>query len=156
MWERATGVPATGCRNATGNLQPVGSKSLPLGVSATALLYLDGQPASRPGSRYVYCVSGSPRANITAVIGASGNAVAYTTTATGYRAGGVRPGSAATSIEHATRIAPGVWRSGSLSHGARYVYGVRSGRVRYVGLLAKTVNSTKASLLATLHQAGLR
>ena len=60
MWERAEGVKQTTCRNATAE---VTSRRLlgrvPLGAHAYDLMRRAGQPSSRPGAYYRWCVKGS-------------------------------------------------------------------------------------------------
>jgi hypothetical protein len=68
MWERAFGVPVEHCqpRNALGT-------SLRLGDTAERALYRAGQPASRPGRSFRYCLAGGGRAAV--VFGRSGRVV---------------------------------------------------------------------------------
>ena len=58
MWERADGVPPTSCRPAAERFTQVGSRTaIRLGETSTqAALYRAGQPLSRPGRTYRYCV----------------------------------------------------------------------------------------------------
>ncbi len=50
MWERALGVPGEHCLASTGRVR--------LGMSFESVLFAAGQPMSRAGSSYRYCVSG--------------------------------------------------------------------------------------------------
>ncbi len=59
MWERAYGVPGERCRPAPG----LGA-SLRLGDTTTRALYRAGQPLSRPGRTYRYCVKGGGRTSV--------------------------------------------------------------------------------------------
>jgi len=58
MWERAEGVPPTRCLSRGDRLTPVGIGPLRLGETTAQALYRAGQPVSRPGHSYRYCVSG--------------------------------------------------------------------------------------------------
>ncbi len=100
MWERAYGVAATHCQapDALG-------RSLRLGDTPERALYRAGQPASRPGRAFRYCVAGGGRAAL--VFGRTGRAVLAATTA--------RRAHSAKGPRHL--LYPGVWRAG------RYVYG---------------------------------
>ncbi len=51
MWERAYGVPVDRC------LTPTDVQSIQNGASWQSVLYADGQPLSRPGSSFRYCVT---------------------------------------------------------------------------------------------------
>jgi hypothetical protein len=59
MWERAQGVPATSCRPARGRLAAAGLASVRLGATPQSVLYAAGQPTTRPGRSYRWCVSGA-------------------------------------------------------------------------------------------------
>jgi hypothetical protein len=58
MWERASGVPTTRCQPAALRLSRTGLGSLRLGDTPRQALYRAGQPLSRPGRSYRYCVAG--------------------------------------------------------------------------------------------------
>ena len=72
MWERADGVPATRCLPASDRLARTGIGPLRVGESSTQALYRAGQPVSRPGHSYVYCISGRPGAPVRAVFNRRG------------------------------------------------------------------------------------
>ena len=50
MWERASGVPSTGCLSPSARVRPR--------ASFESVLYALGQPSARPGATYRYCVRG--------------------------------------------------------------------------------------------------
>ncbi|HEU5253785.1 MAG TPA: Coagulation factor 5/8 type domain-containing protein [Solirubrobacterales bacterium] len=54
-WERAVGVPATGCLTPPRRLSRTGFGPLRLGQEATATLMAAGQPSRRAGDAFVYC-----------------------------------------------------------------------------------------------------
>jgi hypothetical protein len=58
-WERADGVPAMSCRPAREKFTTAGlGQAIRLGESSAAALYAAGQPVSRPGRSYRYCITG--------------------------------------------------------------------------------------------------
>ena len=72
MWERADGVPATRCLPARDRLTRTGIGPIRVGETAKAVLYRAGQPVSRPGHSYTYCISGRRGAPVRAVFDARG------------------------------------------------------------------------------------
>jgi hypothetical protein len=137
-WERADGVPAASCRPAHERFRAAGlgsSHRLRLGQGTVAALFSAGQPASRPGRTYRYCVAGSRR-SVTAVFNSRGRVAIIAGSARGDRAGGIRPGDRARSLgrQRGHRIAGGLWAGRRLRGGARFVYSVRAGRVRFVAV----------------------
>jgi hypothetical protein len=156
MWERASGVPVMSCRSSWGYFSAAGTRVLRLGSSWRSMLYSLGQPASRPGRSYRYCVDGSPGAGIAAVFDLRGRAALFTSTAPGYGAADVHPGASVGVLRgRATRFAGGVWVGPRLGGGARLVYGVRGGFVRYVGVAAGSAVHTRSSLRGDLRAAGV-
>jgi hypothetical protein len=127
MWERAYGVSTAHCQasDALGG-------SLRLGDTFERALYRAGQPASRPGRSYRYCVSGGGRAAL--VFNRAGRVVmAVTTSRRAHRPKG-----------RGHRIAPGVWRAG------RYVYGAG-----FVAIATASELGRPARLRSDLRAAGL-
>ncbi|HEY1523063.1 MAG TPA: Coagulation factor 5/8 type domain-containing protein [Solirubrobacteraceae bacterium] len=127
MWERAYGVPASHCQapDALGT-------SLRLGDTPERALYRAGQPLSRPGRSYRYCVSGGGRAAI--VFGSAGRSVLALTTS--------RRAPRPTGPRH--MVYPGVWLTG------RHVYGAG-----FVALAAASELHSPARLRSDLRAAGL-
>jgi len=77
-------------------------------------------------------------------------------TARGHRAGGLGRGMRASRLRASTkRFGPGlrVRRAGA---GARFVYGVRRGRVRFVAVASRPLASSRRRVRAHLRLAGLR
>jgi hypothetical protein len=88
MWERADGVPTTRCVAPGARFTRTGlGRSLRLGETTTQALFGAGQPVSRPGRSYRYCVAGSRSRHVGAVFGKSGRLVLI---ASGTRHGRVR------------------------------------------------------------------
>ena len=69
MWERAVGVPTARCVSSTAALTHLG---LRLGETTRQALYGAGQPVTRPGRSYRYCVAGSHTRHAAAVFDARG------------------------------------------------------------------------------------
>ena len=59
MWERTDGVPRTSCRSATAAVTSKALGHIRLGATARSVLQRAGQPSSRPGSYYRWCVKRS-------------------------------------------------------------------------------------------------
>jgi hypothetical protein len=76
MWERADGVPTTRCAAPNARLTKLG---LRLGETTTQALFGAGQPSSRPGRSYRYCVTGSPSRHVSAVFDRGGRLVLIAT-----------------------------------------------------------------------------
>jgi hypothetical protein len=156
MWERAYGVPATACQPGGGAFTAHGLRGMQLGASFQSLLFGAGQPSSRPGRAYRWCVAGDPKAAVDTVFDRSGRAAMVLSTAHGARAGRAAVGASVRSVRRsARRVSPGVWESRRpLARGARYVYGVRGGRVSFVAVAARSQLRTKRALLGDVKAAG--
>jgi hypothetical protein len=156
MWERADGVPTANCRPAGAELSSGGlGSTLRLGEGAVAALYSAGQPLSRPGRSYRYCVAGGA-ASLSAVFNRRGHVVLIGTGAHGYRAGALAPGLPARDLSsHARRWMAGVWIGHSLRSGARYLYGVSGGRISFVALVAAGDSRSRSTLRSDLQAAHL-
>jgi hypothetical protein len=152
-WERTFGVASARCRPAGEHFSHAGLGSdLRLGVSAQSLLVRAGQPTSRPGRSFRYCAPAGGR--VAAVFGSGGRTVLVSSTAHGDLAGGVGPGAAAGAVPAgATSVAPGVLASTGTG-GSRFLYGLRGGRVRWVGVVAAT-ELAGGRLASDLRAAGL-
>ena len=59
MWERAYGVPATHC------LSAAQARRIGLREGYESVLRAAGQPLSRPGRSYQYCLAGGRRLSVT-------------------------------------------------------------------------------------------
>jgi hypothetical protein len=155
-WERAAGVPSTACRPSGGAFDARGNTGLSLGSDFKSLLFALGQPSSRPGSSYRYCVAGSPRAMLSAVFTSASRVGMWATNAPGYAAGGITPGQPARRLHgRATRIAARLWISRRLPGGRRYAYGVRGGRISFVALAGKTFAGRRSALRSALRASGV-
>jgi hypothetical protein len=133
MWERASGVPSGGCRTAGSFLNRRGLGPIRLGDDWTTLLKRVGQPQQR-GRAWTWCVRGTRNrtAADVAVLTAAGKVDLVGSTAHGRSAGGIPVGASAKRLRGAKRLRNGVRVRG------RYVYIVRSGRVRAIAVGARS------------------
>jgi hypothetical protein len=140
MWERAYGVPAATATAASARFTATGAGPLRLGRSFESVLYAAGQPAARSGRAYQYRLPSGAAPDLAAVFNARGHVSLVVGNGPGYRAGGIAVG-------HRIRARRrGVVLGRRLARGARFVYGVRSGRVRFVGV-ASAADARNARLL---------
>jgi hypothetical protein len=148
MWERAIGIPAEQCVAKRAKLSARGLGKVRIGSANVKLLRRAGQPVSRRGSAYEFCVSGASTRTVAAALDGKGRVRMIATTARGHRAGGVRPGD---------RLGGGNGlRVRSASKKRAFVYGVRKGRVRFVAVAPKSLTAKPKRLRAVARAAGLR
>jgi hypothetical protein len=148
MWERASGVPAMKCQVASERFSATGlGRKLRLGDGTDRALYRAGQPLSRPGHAYRYCVGGTGRAAAVSVFNSRGRVALIASNAHAVRRSIPRD---------AQQWLPGVWVGGALRRGAHYVYVTGSGRaVRYVAVAGRSALSSKKMLAGDLRDAAL-
>jgi hypothetical protein len=156
MWERADGVAATGCRPGRGRLRTSGLGPLRLGADAESLLRAAGQPSSRRGRSYRWCVSGARRAETAAVFGNGGHVVMVGSNSARVGAGNLHPGSRTGRAlrRAAVRLAPGLWL-GRRRRGPRFVYRVRGRRIATVAAVTPNERRSASRLRGDLRAAGL-
>ncbi len=155
MWERTDGVRPAACRPARERFTNRGlAATLRLGDSTRGALYRAGQPQSRPGRSYRYCVNGGG-AIVRAVFNQRGQVGMIVSNAPGSIAGAVGVGALTRRLSGAHRVLSGVWVGRRLARGARYLYGVRSGRVRYAGITSAAELRRASRLRSDLRAAGL-
>jgi hypothetical protein len=158
-WERAYGVPATRCRPARERFTSGGlGRALRLGARARTVLYRAGQPLSRPGRSYRYCVSGRGGRGgaVIALFNRAGKIAIIASTARRHTAGGIGPGGAASRLGRGARqVLPGLWTSSTRRRSAVYLYGVRAGRIRFVAVATASELRRPAHLQSNLRAAGL-
>ncbi len=87
MWERAYGVRAQSCLAPSGRVTSQGVGPIHLGQSFKRVLYAAGQPLSRPGRSYRYCVRTGHQLSV--VFNRHGRVAMVLTNAPGYRPGRV-------------------------------------------------------------------
>jgi microsomal dipeptidase-like Zn-dependent dipeptidase len=141
MWERAGGVPGPVCRPRRAPFTSAGLSALRLGATPEQALRAAGQPGRRLGRSFRYCVKGraNARAKVVAVHTPAGRVGLIASTARHHRAAGIRPGAPARALRgRAQRFGPGLRVGPPRRNGARMVYGVRRGRVSFVGVASGT------------------
>jgi hypothetical protein len=76
MWERAVGVPSDSCFAPRARFSARGfGHRLRLGSTTTQTLFSAGQPVTRPGRSFRYCVAGSRSSHVGAVFNRRGRLV---------------------------------------------------------------------------------
>ena len=148
MWERAVGVPAPRCGSDRERVTRNGVGHVLLRARVDDLLRAAGQPRKRPGRLWRYCVRGTrnAKAKVVAVIGGGERVALVGSTA--------RPHRARHSLRGTRKFGKGV-RIKRAGKRARYVYGVRKGRIRWVAVATPRTAKPKA-LRRALKTAGLR
>jgi hypothetical protein len=155
MWERAYGVRATSCRPRSGRLTGSGAGPLRLGAGPQAVLYAAGQPSSRPGRSYRYCVARAP-GTVAAVFDKRGRLAVIAASARGYRAGGIAPGAPASRLRGRVRaVGGGLWLSRGRRGRSRFVYVVIGGAVRAVAVISGSEALRGGAVRADVAAAGL-
>ena len=102
MWERAVGVPSDSCFAARTRFSARGfGHRLRLGSATTQALFSAGQPVTRPGRSFRYCVAGSRRRHVGAVFNPAGRLVLIASNA---ERGRVRYVAAASERHSASRL----------------------------------------------------
>jgi hypothetical protein len=141
MWERASGVPAPGCAPRRGTVTSRGLRRMRIGDDWQTLLRRAGQPQER--SRvWTWCVKGGSNASAAdvAVLSDAGKVELAGSTARGRKAGGVAVGDPWSGAD-GVRAADAPGRNS-------FVYLVRDGRVRAVGVAARALVARRDDLRA--------
>jgi len=152
-WERADGVPGPGCRSARGRFTRRGLYRVHLGDEAEAMLKRAGQPATRTGRRWTWCVQGKRNEGrvVAVAFDRRGRAALVGSNALGHRAHRVERGNRPP--RRSRRFGKGVriLRVGR----ATYVYGVENGRVTFLAAATRAASRSPRQLRAHLRLAGL-
>jgi hypothetical protein len=156
-WERASGIPF-GCKSGREHFTRRGLGRLRLRYDTARLLRRGGQPKVRGNRAWRWCVrrKKNRRKKVVAVLDRKGRVQLIASNAQGHRALRIRPGVRAKRLRgRARRLGRGLYvrRAGRR---ARYVYGVRRGRVRFVGVATRSASKSRKRLRAYLRLAGLR
>jgi microsomal dipeptidase-like Zn-dependent dipeptidase len=157
-WERADGIRDPGCRSVHEGFTSKQLGRVFLGHSPEQVLRSTNQPVSRPLRAYRWCIGdkGDRTGDLVAVFTNAGRVGLVATTAYNHQYDGVGPG------DRAKRLRGKAKSSGSglyvrrLKNGARIVYGVKGGKVRFVALAAAGVAKSRKELLTELRLARLR
>jgi hypothetical protein len=156
-WERVEGVPS-GSMPAREQVTRRGAGGLRLRDSTSRLLRRGGQPQVRGDRVWSWSVRGQRNRGktVAAALTPAGDVALVGTDVSESDARRVRVGDAATRLRGRARaIGKGLFvrRAGRR---ARFVYGVRDGRVRFVGVATRAASQTRAPLRRYLGLAGLR
>jgi microsomal dipeptidase-like Zn-dependent dipeptidase len=153
MWERANGIPRTSCRKRRAAFTRRGLGRVRLGKTAVQVLRRAGQPSSRPGSLYRWCVKRS-RGAVTAAFDKRGRVALVASSARRHRSGKVHPGTRARILKgRAKRRKSGLWIGRRVRRGARRVYLVRKRRVRVVAIAKRSLVRRPGALRRLLRAA---
>ena len=163
-WERANGIPF-GCKDPRPRLTRRGLGRLHLRASTAALLRRAGQPRVRGNRAWTWCVRAKvPKGKrIVAALTPGGKVALVGTDAKDSFAARIRVGDArrlrvgdpaAPLRGNARRIASGLYVRGA-GRRARFVYGVRGGRVKFVAVATRAASKNRAALRRNLRLAKL-
>ena len=160
-WERAVGVPDRECLRRRGKMKAVGYRQISFKLRPVKLLKQAGQPEERPNRSYRYCVKGkkNKRAELVTVFtdAATPRIGLIASDARTHRIGGVHPGGKASRIPaDARKRGPGVYVKKAGVKARRYVFGVKGGKVKFVGVASREVTKSKKILKPFLKLGGLR
>lgn len=161
MWERAVGVPVNRCQPARARVTRRGIGRVRIGASDQALLRRAGQPNSRPGRGWRYCLQGPrdgrPTGELRPVLSRDGSVVMVATTGPEHEARGVGRGDRVTrNLRRAARRVGSKLLVRNAGGGRRYVYGVRRGRVTFTAVTTRAIAGSARRLRAHLRLAGMR
>ncbi|WP_372789963.1 hypothetical protein, partial [Paraconexibacter sp.] len=124
----------------------------------TRLLRRAGQPKQRKGRVFTYGVAGAKntKARVRAVFTTRGRVGLITSTAKGHRASGVAIGAKASKLKGKTISYGKNIRARKLGKGAMFLFGVKKGRVAWIGVTSTSVAKTPARARSYLKLAGLK
>jgi microsomal dipeptidase-like Zn-dependent dipeptidase len=159
-WERAVGVPDRSCLKRRGKMKAGGYLEIGMKLNPKNLLRRGGQPEERPKQSYRYCVKGkkNKRAELAAVFSdaAKPRVQLIVSDARSHRIGNVHPGSKARRLSpKAQQLGPGLHIQKTGTKGRRYVFGVRNGKVEFVGVASRAATRSKKTLKPYLRLGGV-
>jgi len=156
-WERAVGVPFRRCQSDRERFTRRGLGLLRLGADDVTALQTAGQPRKRAARRWTYCVRGTRNqdARIVAALDRRGHVALVASTAIGNHIRGVQTGDRAAAARRGSRpLGRGV-RVRTV-RGARFVYGLRKGRVSFTAVATRQATRSRKALRRHLKLARLR
>ena len=157
MWERVSGI-RSGCKPARARLGRRGLGGIRLRASTTRLLSRGGQPKVRGHRAWTWCVRGkrNRRKKVAAALTRRGKVTLVGSNAKGADARRIRVGDRAARVrDSARRVGKGLFVRAAGPR-ARFVYGVRGGRVRFVAVATRAASKNRAALRRNLKLARLR
>ncbi len=148
MWERSSGIRSPGCKPTSGHVNATGLGRLKLGDRWERLLRRAGQPQERTRG-WSWCVRGEKNGHAADVaeLSKSGRVELVASTAHGRSAGGVAVGAGANRLRGAESAGGGVFADG------RYVFAVKHGKVKAVGVATAGVAGKDSKLRAAMKRA---
>jgi hypothetical protein len=146
-WERVNGI-RFGCKSPRQRFASRGTRRLLLRNTAAQLLRRGGQPKVRGNRTWIWCVRGKKngRKKVAAALTPAGRVALVGSNTRGSDLRRVRVGDPVSRLQgHTRRMGTGllVGRGGPRS---RFVYGVRSGRVRFVAVATRAASKNRATL----------
>ncbi len=157
-WERAVGIAPETCRSGRLRFTKAGQGLIKLGVSAEELLRGAGQPSSRKGRTWRWCVDGrgNGSARVRVAFTPAGTVALIGSTVARHRIDGVGRGASASAIQGAKPFGSSRLLVRAAGSGQRFVYGVSSrGTVRWTAVATGAAARTPASLRDYLRLADL-
>ena len=159
MWERSVGIPGPRCRFVRGHFKRRGLAWLRLNDGFRTILKRAGQPQIRKRA-WKFCVRAhkKPPGEVTGVFTKKEKIGLVASTARGHEALHISTGTRARKLRRRARyIGRGVYvKRIRRGRGRRYFYGVRKGRVRYVGVAMPSVAKKRSTLRRYIRLARLR
>jgi hypothetical protein len=156
-WERVYGI-RHGCKSRLKRITRRGVAHIRLRNGAAKLLRRAGQPKARGNRSWRWCVRGKKNRHrkLSAVLTPRGTVALVATNAVNADAKRIRVGDDASRLRgHARKLGGGLFVRPA-GHRARFVYGVRKGKVRFVGLATRTASKNRATLRRNVRLAKLR
>jgi hypothetical protein len=157
MWERASGI-SYGCKSGREHFTRVGLGRLRLGWNTDQLLRGGGQPRVRGGRAWSWCAKRKKNhgKKIVAALTRRGKVALLGSSAEGHRGLRIRVGVKAKRLRGKARKFGKRVYIRKAGRRARFVYGVRKGRVSFVAVATRSATKSRKQLRAYLKIAGLR
>ena len=158
-WERAVGITPETCRDGRLRFTKAGLGLIRLGVPAEELLRGAGQPTSRKGRSWRWCVEdrGNQDARVRTAFTPEGTVGLIGSPVARHRIDGVGAGAKASSIRGARPFGSRRLLVRGAGDGRRFAYGVSArGTVRWTAVATGAAAKTPATLRSYLALAGLR
>jgi hypothetical protein len=163
MWERAGGVKAVRCPIYTDDFRSTSfGTRIRRGDSPAELLERVGQPTGRSATGWQWCArrdrqSEPQQRGVGAAFGGAGTVALVLSAMPATEAAGIGPGDPVRRVRADARsLGGGLWVRRSGSDGARFVYVVRDGIVRSVGVGTEAVTDEAEVLARYVTRAGVR
>jgi hypothetical protein len=157
MWERVYGI-RHGCKSRLKRITRRGVAHVRVRNSAAQVLRRAGQPTARGNYGWRWCVRGKKNRHrkLAAALTKRGKVALVATNAVNADARRIRVGDERSRLSGRARSLGGGLFVRSAGPGKRFVYGVRKGHVRFVGLATRAASKNRATLRRYLRLAKLR